>query len=66
MNLKSYILIALSFLTLPILNAQNTAENILGGKEGLIIGGYGQIDGNFNLDDDNKMNSNGKLDVHRL
>ena len=33
MNLKSYILIALSFLTLPILNAQNTAENILGGKK---------------------------------
>ena len=32
----------------------------------MIIGGYGQIDGNFNLDDDNKMNSNGKLDVHRL
>ncbi|MBL6658404.1 MAG: hypothetical protein ISP73_07395 [Flavobacteriales bacterium] len=46
--------------------AQNTAENILGSDEKLIIGGYGQIDGNFNLDDDNKMNSNGKLDVHRL
>ena len=66
MKLKSHILIALSFLAIPLLQAQNTAENILGGKEGLIIGGYGQIDGNFNLDDDNKMNSNGKLDVHRL
>ena len=65
MKLHIYIL-ALSFLALPTLKAQNSSENILGGKEGLIIGGYGQIDGNFNLDNDNKMNSNGKLDVHRL
>jgi len=66
MKLKFYILVSLTFLAIPLLQAQNTSENILGGKEGLIIGGYGQIDGNFNLDDDNKMNSNGKLDVHRL
>ena len=46
MQLKSHILIAL-FLAIPLIQAQNTAENILGGKEGLIIGGYGQIDGNF-------------------
>ena len=46
--------------------AQNTAENILGSDKGLVFGGYAQIDGNFNLDDSNKMNANGKLDIHRL
>jgi len=46
--------------------AQNSAENILGSNDRLIIGGYGEIHGNFNLDDNNKMNANGKLDVHRL
>ncbi len=55
------------FLTITVLShAQNTAENILSSNKGIVLGGYAQIDGNFNLDDDNKMNSNGKLDVHRF
>ncbi len=66
MTIKGRLLMALTLGFSISLFAQNTAENILGSDEKLIIGGYGQIDGNFNLDDDNKMNSNGKLDVHRL
>ena len=49
-----------------LLNAQNTSENILNSDDKLIIGGYAQIDGNFTLDNNNKINSNGKLDIHRL
>ena len=44
----------------------NTSENILSSDKNLVIGGYAQIDGNFSLDDSNKMNANGKLDIHRL
>ena len=47
--------------------AQNTSENILGSDKNLVIGGVcSKIDGNFTLDDSNKMNANGKLDIHRL
>ena len=66
MKLKLQLIMVLTLGFSISLFAQNTAENILGSDEKLIIGGYGQIYGNFNLDDDNKMNSNGKLDVHRL
>lgn len=46
-------------------NAQNSAEKIIAGSEGLQIGGYGQID--FNLPTrDGTIHKNGKLDVHRL
>lgn len=45
---------------------QNTSEKILGGNEGLILGGYAEVHGNFYLNDDNNRESNAKLDVHRL
>ena len=45
--------------------AQNSAEKIIAGNEGLYIGGYGQID--FNLPSrDGTIHKNGTLDVHRL
>ena len=45
--------------------AQNSAEKIIAGNEGLYIGGYGQID--FNLPSrDGAIHKNGTLDVHRL
>ena len=56
----------LTFGISSLLNAQNTSENILNSNDKLIIGGYAQIDGNFTLDNNNKINSNGKLDIHRL
>ena len=47
------------------INAQNSAEKIVAGNEGLHIGGYGQID--FNLPTrDGTTYKNGTLDVHRL
>ena len=66
MNKKSQFFALLSLCFSLSLFAQNTAENVLESDKKLIIGGYGQIDGNFNLDDNNKMNANGTLDVHRL
>lgn len=45
---------------------QSTSEKILGGNEGLILGGYGEVHGNFYLNEDNIRESNAKLDVHRL
>ena len=45
---------------------QSTSEKILGGNEGLILGGYGEVHGNFYLNEDNNRESNAKLDVHRL
>ena len=45
--------------------AQNSAEKIIAGNEGLYIGGYGQID--FTLPSrDGTIHKNGTLDVHRL
>ena len=47
------------------IKAQNSAEKIVAGNEGLHIGGYGQID--FNLPTrDGTTYKNGTLDVHRL
>ena len=46
-------------------SSQNTSEVIIGGKEGLHIGGYGQIDYNKEISDNN-INYNAKLDVHRF
>lgn len=46
-------------------SAQNTAERIIANNEGLHIGGYGQIDMNLPMSDDN-THYNAKLDVHRL
>ena len=45
---------------------QSTSEKILGGNEGLILGGYAEVHGNFYLNEDNNRESNAKLDVHRL
>lgn len=46
-------------------NAQNSAESIIANNEGLHIGGYGQVDMNLPMSDDN-THHNAKLDVHRL
>lgn len=46
------------------LQAQNTAERILGSEERLSIGGYGQIDYNQKIDGDKRFNGN--MDIHRL
>jgi hypothetical protein len=59
-------LILLTMLSCFTVFGQNSSEKIIGGNEGLSIGGYGQIDANFDLTEDNKRESNGKLDVHRL
>jgi len=66
MKISLHLLLLFTLVFTTALSAQNSSENILGSPEKLIIGGYGQIDGNFNLDENNSMNSNGKLDVHRL
>ena len=63
-RVKTFVLALLIFSF--TINAQNTSESILGSNTGLVFGGYAQIDGNFNLDDNNKMNSNGTLDIHRF
>ena len=46
-------------------NAQNSADKIIAGKEGLHIGGYGGVHFNLETTEDATYN-NGKLDVHRL
>ena len=65
-NMKKISLtIGIVFFLLTSSNAQNSAENMIKGNEGLQIGGYGQID--FNLPSrDGTIHQNGKLDVHRL
>lgn len=61
------IIFSLTFISSVLtLTAQNSAERIIGGNEGLIIGGYGEVHGNFSLNDDFERDANGKLDVHRL
>jgi len=45
-------------------NYQNTAAKMLENRQGLTIGGYGNID--YNQPIDNNIRQNGKLDVHRL
>ena len=65
-RMKSVFLFVSLFLITSSLSAQNTSEKIIGGNEGLIIGGYGEVHGNFYLNDDNQRESNAKLDVHRL
>ena len=52
----------ISFFT--TVNAQNSAEKILGSNKGLNIGGYGQIDYNRVINSD--INYNATLDVHRI
>jgi hypothetical protein len=62
---KVSLTIGVIFSLLTCSNAQNSAENMIKGNEGLQIGGYGQID--FNLPSrDGTIHKNGKLDVHRL
>lgn len=61
---KIFLSVSVALLTLAA-SAQNTAESIIANKEGLHIGGYGQIDMNLPLSDEN-VHYNGKLDVHRL
>lgn len=59
-------IVMLMLITLAVnLKAQNSAEKIIAGNEGLHIGGYGQID--FNLPSRvGTIYKNGSLDVHRL
>ena len=65
MDTKKLMLSISIMLSLNYLNAQNSADKMIAGNEGLQIGGYGQID--FNLPSrDGKIHKNGKLDVHRL
>ena len=45
--MKSVFLFVSLFLITSSLSAQNTSEKIIGGNEGLIIGGYGEVHGNF-------------------
>jgi hypothetical protein len=62
---KMSLTVAVIFTMLTTTNAQNSAEKIIAGNQGLHIGGYGQID--FNLPTrDGTMYKNGTLDVHRL
>jgi len=57
--------VAVIFTVLTATKAQNSAEKIIAGNQGLHIGGYGQID--FNLASrDGTIHKNGILDVHRL
>ena len=57
--------VALVFTMLTATKAQNSAEKIIAGNQGLHIGGYGQID--FNLPTrDGTIYKNGTLDVHRF
>ena len=57
----SYRLIILTSI-LCSLNAQNTAEMILSKNQGLYIGGYGQIDMNLPISNED-VHYNSKLDV---
>ena len=62
---KMSLVVAIIFALLTTTTAQNSAEKIIAGNEGLHIGGYGQID--FNLPSrDGTIHKNGTLDVHRL
>lgn len=63
--MKKIILSAAVILTALVATAQNTAERIIANNEGLHIGGYGQIDMNLLMSDEN-THYNAKLDVHRL
>ena len=63
--MKKYILLFVIATLTTNLNAQNSAQNIIAGKEGLHIGGYAQIDFNLPIRD-GTIHKNGKLDVHRL
>jgi len=57
--------VAVVFTMLTATKAQNSAEKIIAGNQGLHIGGYGQID--FNLPTrDGTIYKNGTLDVHRF
>ena len=53
------------FTMLTATKAQNSAEKIIAGNQGLHIGGYGQIDFNLPIRD-GTIYKNGTLDVHRL
>lgn len=65
--MKYFFILFNLFCTLNIAFAQqSTTEKILGGNKGLILGGYGEVHGNFYLNEDNNRESNAKLDVHRL
>ena len=57
--------VAVIFTMLTATKAQNSAEKIIAGNQGLHIGGYGQIDFNLALRD-GTIYKNGTLDVHRL
>ena len=58
--------LSLSLLLLSFtIKSQNTSERIIANNQGLHLGGYGQIDMNMPLSDDN-VHNNAKLDVHRL
>ncbi|MBC8266388.1 MAG: hypothetical protein H8E84_05420 [Flavobacteriales bacterium] len=63
--MKKAILTGILFSMLAVVSAQNSAEKIIAGNQGLYIGGYGQID--FNLPTrDGAIYKNGTLDVHRI
>ena len=62
--MKNFSLFLIVIFSTIQLTAQNTAERIIANNEGLHIGGYGQID--MNLQSDDNIHYNSKLDVHRL
>ena len=62
--MKKEMIMLLSMALIMNLNAQNSSEKIIAGKPGLHIGGYGQIDMNMPIGDDN-IHYNASLDVHR-
>ena len=65
MKFKKIILSVSLVLLALVVKSQNTSERIIANNKGLYIGGYGQIDMNMPLSDNNIYN-NAKLDVHRL
>lgn len=60
---NNFSLLALCLSILSVYS-QNTSQRIIANNEGLHIGGYGQIDMNLQSEDD--IHHNAKLDVHRL
>ena len=62
--MRSFCFATLLSLFVLAVSAQNTSQRIIANNEGLHIGGYGQID--MNLQSEDNIHHNAKLDIHRL
>jgi hypothetical protein len=62
--MRSFCFTTLLSLFVLAVSAQNTSQRIIANNEGLHIGGYGQID--MNLQSEDNIHHNAKLDIHRL